>query len=117
MDQDLHHGLISHKLLMTEAGGCKPSASMCQQPAPGGETEHTAGQRLLTSQRRNTDHEQPRDSNKEKEKTLRPRPLPPLALDSVRGRGHRAPIPTAGTASVQSQAHQGAAQMTSALTA
>lgn len=42
-------------------------------------TLHTSRRRLLTLQRQNTYHEQPRDRNKEKEKTLCPTPFPPPA--------------------------------------
>lgn len=39
----------------------------------------TSEQRLLILQRQNTHHKQPRDRNKEKEKTLCPAPFPPQA--------------------------------------
>lgn len=82
-------------------------------------TLHTSGQRLLTLQRQNTQHKQPRDRNKEKENPfVLPLSLPqPLCTCLGSGRGHRTSIPTTGITSVQSQACQGAAQTTLTLTA
>lgn len=48
---------LSYKELMTEAGGCKPSANMSQQPAPrvpadtGAEAPDLAKEKQITSNR------------------------------------------------------------------
>lgn len=82
-------------------------------------TLHTSEQRLLTLQRQNTDHKQQKTGTRRRKKlSVLLLSLPQSLCTCLgSGRGHRASIPTTGTASVQSQACQDAAQATLTLTA